>query len=134
MKLISLFLLVSMATVSSYAKEVILTVPDKVVSYESINENFDGSISIKKPTLWADGEYLPVADGVYGYNNSDLYTCILFGYSNKYASSTTRPAAASEKVAQLGYTKEKWIFLADIWTTEDVKDLKILDQVTCSKK
>lgn len=47
---------------SAFAKQVCHEIPEPAVAYDSINTNFDGSVSVRNPRVLVDGEYHFVAE------------------------------------------------------------------------
>jgi hypothetical protein len=134
MKTVLLTLVMVFLSSVVHAKVIEITVPDDTFTYDNISINFDGSVSIDNPKVYANGEYLPFINSTYGYTRTASIACVLFGFSGSGASLTDRQASDEDGdlVAHLGYTKEKGIFLAGIYETSSKQDVVI--HLSCKQK
>ncbi len=117
---------------TSFAKVIEVTVPDEGVSYDKVSVNFDGSVTVMNPKVYAAGEYLPFVNATYGYTHTSSIACALFGFSGKDTSLTERPAGEFEtSAARLGYTAENGIFLSEV--IFPLNGNTVVNSITCKK-
>jgi hypothetical protein len=133
MKLI-VCLLISVFASAAFAKDVTITVPDSGVSYDGLSENFDGSVAIIGPKVFANGQWLPILDAVFGKVQAAQMACLAFGFSADGAAGTPRPQGDAEShFAMLGVSAGK-VYLLNVYEKASVQSTEVLDVLKCNKK
>jgi hypothetical protein len=113
------------------AKTIEITIPDDTFTYDKISVNFDHSIAIDNPKVFANGEYLPFINSTYQYAHTANIACMLFGFSAADSSLVDRGPIKEdgEMVAHLGYTKARGVFLAGVYKISS--SFEIVTQLNC---
>lgn len=117
----------------SQAKDVVVTIPDDIVSYDEITVNFDQSVTIINPKVFAAGEYINIAPVKYGSISASSITCRLFGFSEADSKSTNlQNGTLTEHIAHLGFEEKKGVFLEKIYQYSNL--YTCIETVTCRPK